>query len=124
MKNIHDYEIKKYSVDFVENQLVFDIEKDGELKRIIFFKFFAYHFSYEMPYSVILDLDERNLDSFFKMNKNLLNERKDYGWPVMYDSSAELRERIESSRAKYYVLSSSYGMNGWILSESFEIIDL
>ncbi|MBP2099023.1 hypothetical protein [Enterococcus rivorum] len=123
MKDIHDYEIKRYSMDFVTNELVFKIEKNNNFKKIIFYKVFAYHFSDEMAYSVILDLEERNLDHFFKMNKKLLNDRKNYGWPIMYEDNDELRKKIEESHANYYLMRSSYGMGGWILAESVEIID-
>ncbi|MGY3777881.1 hypothetical protein [Isobaculum melis] len=43
------------------------------------------------------------------------------GWPIMMDSLQELKSEIESSDLHYYNLCSSYGMNGWVLSESYEV---
>lgn len=42
----------------------------------------------------------------------------------MYDSIQELVNKIKDADVHYQVLSSSYGMNGWVLAERVEIIDL
>ena len=45
-------------------------------------------------------------------------------WPLMYSSVEELEEMLQESDSRYYVLYSSYGMNGWVLAERVEIIDV
>ncbi len=122
MSPIHDYIIKCYSVDFEAKKIVLDVSNDIEDKRVIFHNFFCYKFYDEMPYSIILDLEERSLDDFFSENKELLEEEKKRGWPIMYDTFDELESESRSANVSYQVLYSSYGLNGWVLANHVEII--
>jgi hypothetical protein len=38
-----------------------------------------------------------------------------------YDTEKELTERLLKDQYSYYVISSSYGLNGWVLAKSYEI---
>lgn len=93
-------------------------------KRIEFVGAVAHQFSDEIPYSIILDLDELDMKHFFSSNKDLLEEKKNSGWPLMYSSVEELEEMLQENDSRYYVLYSSYGMTGWVLAERVEIINL
>lgn len=43
------------------------------------------------------------------------------GWPVSYDSYDELQIRLIEEKYKYMVISSSYGLSGWVLAKNVEI---
>lgn len=124
MNIVHDYEIKSYFVNFENKDIVINISDDDKEKQIIFHNFLCYKFYDEMPYSIILDLEERALDKFFTENKELLIQGKKNVWPMRYNSLKELEEEIRKENLTYQVLYSSYGMNGWVLAERVEIIDV
>ncbi|OJG93635.1 hypothetical protein RV18_GL003636 [Enterococcus termitis] len=77
-----------------------------------------------MPYSIILDLEERALDKFFIENKELLIQGKKNVWPMRYNSLEELEKEIRKKHMTYQVLYSSYGLNGWVLAERVEIKEM
>lgn len=124
MKSLHDYEILNYNINFKNSLLTIDVTNDESNKRIDFVGAIAHQFSDEIPYSIILDLDELDIKHFFSSNKDLLEEKKNSGWPLMYSSVEELEKMIQESDIRYYVLYSSYGMTGWVLAERVEIIDV
>lgn len=124
MKSLHDYEILNYNINFKNSLLTIDVTNDESNKRIDFVGTIAHQFSDEIPYSIILDLDELDIKHFFSSNKDLLEEKKNSGWPLMYSSVEELEKMIQESDIRYYVLYSSYGMTGWVLAERVEIIDV
>jgi hypothetical protein len=122
MSPVHDYIIKSYSVDFEEKKITLEVSNDLENKQVVFQNFFCYRFYDEMPYSIILDLEEHSIDDFFSENKELLEEEEKKAWPIMYDTFEELETEIRTANVAYQVLYSSYGMNGWVLAERVEII--
>lgn len=124
MNNVHDYIIKSYTVNFEEKKITLEISNDIKEKQVVFHNIFTYKFYDEMPYSVILDLEERPLDDFFSENEELLQQGEKSAWPIMYDSFEELENEIRNANVAYQVLYSSYGMNGWVLAKRVEIIDV
>lgn len=124
MNNVHDYIIKSYTVNFEEKKITLEVSNDIKEKQVVFHNIFTYKFYDEMPYSVILDLEERPLDNFFSENEELLQQGEKEAWPIMYDSFEELENEIRNANVTYQVLYSSYGMNGWVLAERVEIIDV
>ena len=79
MSSVHDFIIKKYSIDFETKQIIFDIYNESVEKQIIFHNFFAYKFYDEMPYSIILDLQEGSEESFFLIIKNYFQKEQTKG---------------------------------------------
>ncbi|MFD2305312.1 hypothetical protein [Enterococcus termitis] len=73
---------------------------------------------------MILDLEERPLEKFFSENEELLQLGEKKAWPIMYDSFEKLENEIRNANVAYQVLYSSYEMNGWVLAERVEIIDV
>lgn len=124
MNSLHDYEILNYNINFKNSLLTIDVTNDESNKRIEFVGAIAHQFSDEIPYSIILDLDELDIKYFFSSNKDLLEEKKNSGWPLMYSSVEELEKMLQESDIRYYVLYSSYGMTGWVLAEQVEIVDV
>ncbi|MGM0217744.1 hypothetical protein [Enterococcus sp. AZ126] len=57
MKNVHDYIIKSYTVNFEEKKITLEISNDIKEKQVVFHNIFTYKFYDEIPYSVILDLE-------------------------------------------------------------------
>ncbi|MFD1899378.1 hypothetical protein GQR36_03210 [Enterococcus termitis] len=72
---------------------------------------------------MILDLEERPLEKFFSENEELL-QLGEKSILIMYDSFEKLENEIRNANVAYQVLYSSYEMNGWVLAERVEIIDV
>lgn len=91
-------------------------EKEEQIE-ILFEDFFAFHFEDQLPYSILLDIVEREVNSFALENKELLAKSKDYFWPMDYEYIEELINYITENSYKYYKVQASYGLNGWILAK-------
>ena len=121
MNNVHDYEINSYTMDFKKMILTMEISLDDNNKQILFRDVLAYQFSDEIPYSTILDIDRLDIEHFFKNNKEILESKKNSGWPLVYQTIEELEDKIKEEQVNYYVLFSSYGLNGWILAKDITV---
>lgn len=121
MESVHDYEIKNYFVDFENKQIKINISNEKVNKQIIFKNVFSFKIYDEMPFSIILDLEERPVTSFFKRNKELILEGQKNFWPIIFESMSDLEKVINESNQKYWVLYASYGLYGWVLSEGVEV---
>lgn len=121
MVNIHDYIVDNYFIDFIEKKIIFHLSYEERKRRILFENFFCYHFCDELPSSIILDLEEKSISDFFIHNKIFLEEKKEDTWPIVYNSLKEIKKIIQMNNFKYYVISSSYGLNGWVLAEGVQV---
>lgn len=121
MLSVHDYEIIEYKMNFRTKMLTIDANLDDNFRRIKFIEVLAYKFSDEIPYSTILDIDRIDIQHFFENNKELLNSKKNSGWPIIYQTIEELKIKITEEGVNYYVLFSSYGLTGWILAKDLAI---
>jgi hypothetical protein len=72
--------------------------------------------------SILLDIDNYEIDDFIDGNKEILEKHKPYGWPTYYETEFELKEMLIKEQYRYYVICSSYGFNGWVLAKKLEII--
>ncbi|MNP75125.1 hypothetical protein D3C76_1721280 [compost metagenome] len=81
----------------------------------------AHAFDTPLHGSIILDLDEWDIEHFIPYNRELLESGMGSGWPVNYDSYDELQTRLMEEKYKYMMISSSYGLNGWVLAKSVDI---
>lgn len=124
LENIHDSVITKYMVDFENNKMMINSKNENnEELNLLFEDVFAYSFENQLrdKNNIIFDIEEKEGFEFIKENKQLLIEKKEYGWPVMYNDMQELENIIKENKYKYYVLFSSYGMYGWIVCKRYKI---
>lgn len=125
MSKIHDNEIISYEVDLKNQKIIIHTENPySELIKnadIIFSDVLAHFFKTELSGSIIFDIDKYDIIQFLKDNSDLLKTEKNYGWPIDYNTIEELTERLLKDQYSYYVISSSYGLNGWVLAKSYVI---
>lgn len=122
MKNIHDNIIVKYVVDFEENKITFYTKTEGGKKvSIVFEDILVYFFEEQLKENIIFDINERGYKEFISDNMEILKEKRDFGWPIIYNDIEELNIFIERNEYKYYVLNSSIGMNGWVVAKKWNI---
>lgn len=128
MINIHDNEIVSYKVD-LKNQKIIIYTEDNYLKLIksidiIFSDVLVHFFENQLNGSVIFDIEEYHINQFVNENSELLKKQKKYGWPIDYNTIEELIEKLLKGKYCYYVISSSYGLSGWVLAKKYEIINV
>lgn len=123
MGKFHDCEIIKYEVDLRERKVSMYVQSikgnDIVSNKLIFLDVIAHCFNDELAGSTILDIELCELHKFIKDNENMLRQRKDYLWPMDYNTIDELEQYLKLNNYSYYCIFSSYGLNGWILSKGF-----
>lgn len=125
MSKVHDNEIMSYEVDLKNHQIIVhtQYQKSALIKNtdIVFHNVLVHFFQNELSGSIIFDIEKYDIIRFLKNNSDLLKKQKNYCWPMAYDTEEELTEKLLEGQYSYYVISSSYGLNGWILAKSYEI---
>lgn len=121
MNYIHDNEIVSYQVELMKKIITLHTDYKGQKIDIIFNGVMAHLFENEMPGSIILDIGEYPISTFIESNRKLLDERKDYCWPIYYENLEELNNILINEQYLYFVIYSSLGLNGWILAKDIEI---
>lgn len=122
MANIHDNEIISYVVNLKNQEIILHMEYLNKSTDVIFSKVLGHFFENELSGSIMLDITEYSINQFVKDNNELLKQRKNYCWPIDYDYIEQLTEKLQKEQYCYYVISSSYGLGGWILAKNYETI--
>ncbi|MDN4604094.1 hypothetical protein P5G61_22830 [Paenibacillus sp. F6_3S_P_1C] len=126
MPSVHDNIILSYEVD-LENEFIrmrtrsyhSDLSEDTD---IFFSDVLAHSFDTPMQGSIIFDIDDVGLDHFINYNRELLEKGKGQGWPITYKTDEELESKLIEGEYQYFVITSSYGLSGWVLAKKVEMI--
>ncbi|WP_438350662.1 hypothetical protein ACP8HI_08480 [Paenibacillus sp. FA6] len=125
MSIVHDNEILSYEINLKQNKIVIHTEYQNSNKientNIIFYDVLAHLFETQLPGSIIFDIDNYEIHHFIEENKEILEKQKNYCWPMEYKTINELEEKLMIEQYKYCVISSSYGLSGWVLAKKYEI---
>lgn len=123
MSNIHDNEIISYEIDLKHHKIIIHTiqYRNSTPTEVVFCDVLAHMFETQLEGSIILDIQKYELSHFVKNNRDLLEKQKNYGWPMDYNTVEELTERLLKEQYVYYVVSSSYGLSGWVLAKKYEI---
>ncbi len=126
MSRIHDNEIISYEVDFENRKIIMHTRYNGsdliENIDIVFSDVLVHMFENQLEGSIIFSIEKQEIFQFIKDNSDLLKKQKNYCWPMCYDTIEELEERLFKEQYSYYVISSSYGLSGWIIAKNYETI--
>lgn len=125
MENFHDNEIIRYEVNLKDRDIIMytRIRKDSNMMefKIVFSDVIAHLFENELPGSIILELRKDSLEKFIRENEEVLNRRREFLWPVDYDTIEGLQKILIDAGYSYYSIISSYGLCGWILSKNLQV---
>ncbi|WP_340025654.1 hypothetical protein MHI24_10880 [Paenibacillus sp. FSL K6-1096] len=124
MQSIHDNEIVSYTVDLQKSKITFQTlgGKDNSVPIIIeFIDILAHFFETQLQGSILLDISQCEISSFVKDNKKLLDNQKDSAWPMYYERTEDLLERLLHNNYNYYVIYASYGLNGWVIAKEYSV---
>ena len=125
--SVHDNHLVSYEVDAVTKQIVFHTEyaygeQPFEKTDIVFKNVLDHHFRYPVLPSIIFGVEEVAIQNILIRDDEIINEgHKMGGWPSFWSHSTEaMVEAIEKSGCKMYELTSSYGMEGWVVAAHCE----
>lgn len=124
MLNIHDNEIVSYEVNFQKSRITMhtkDGKRDSVIIKIEFNDVLAHVFETQLRGSIILDISTLDVSLFLKHNKELLEKKKDYAWPMYYEKIEDLLDHFQNEKYNYYVISASYGLNGWVIAKEYKV---
>ncbi|WP_405158840.1 hypothetical protein [Paenibacillus sp. FSL H8-0283] len=124
MPSLHDNIILSYEVDLENKRIRMRTRSSHDVPKnmdVLFSGVMAHMFDTPLHGSIILDLDEWDIEHFIPYNRELLESGMGQGWPVSYDSYDELQIHLIEEKYKYMVISSSYGLSGWVLAKNVEI---
>ncbi|MNC02091.1 hypothetical protein D3C81_793250 [compost metagenome] len=125
MANIHDNEIISYNVDLKNHKITIQTVQNPSRKSIsiVFHDVLAHLFETQLEDSIILDITKYELSLFINENRELLEKHRKSCWPMEYNTFEELEKKLMSEQYGYYVILSSYGLNGWVLAKNHEILN-
>ncbi|MDQ0090334.1 hypothetical protein J2T12_003748 [Paenibacillus anaericanus] len=125
MSMVHDNEILSYEINLKQNKIVIHTEYQNfnkiENTSIIFYDVLAHLFETQLSGSIIFEIYNYEIHHFIEENKEILEKQKNYCWPMYYKTINELEEKLMIEQYKYFVISSSYGLSGWVLAKKYEI---
>lgn len=129
MSQVHDNIISAYQVDFENDILILKTQyhnnKGCEKTDIVFSGYLTHIFENEMKNSIILDVEEYPLTSFYEAEHELIEKRKNYGWPIAaYDTKNDLIHYLQLNQYKAFQISSSLGLCGWVLAKQLDILTI
>lgn len=103
MVDVHDHQIISYNVNLKNKVIKLQTQsEEGKLVNIIFSDVLAHVFENQLYGSIILDIEKRDTEQFFREKKNLLKEKKNYSWPIEYNEILELEKLIKEEKYSYY----------------------
>ena len=129
MSWVHDNIILSYHVDF-ENEVLamkthytyYNDSKAPENTDVIFTGYLTHDFSNAMRRSIIFDIEKYPLDRFLEEARELLEERKNYWWPIKYKNEKELVEYLQANQYKVFSIYASIGLGGYVFAKQKDII--
>jgi len=126
---VHDNIIKGYDVDFENETLVIKTEYNitrpkvvHEETDIVFRGYLTHTFYLPMKNSVIFDTYELSIGQFLKNEREVLMLGKNSCWPIHYENIEELSCFLHNNSYMVFIVGSSYGLNGWVIAKSMEIV--
>ena len=124
-KKMHDNYIVGYNVDVEKKNIVIKMYNNTKEKQseILFSEVLTHSFKCMIDYNIIFDIEEREISAFCIDNQEELKKLEGYCWPIDYQTEKELIAFLKNNGYKYIRVNSSYGMFGWILAKSYEIVE-
>lgn len=124
MLNVHDNELVSYVVDLRHCKIILSTvcQNSDSITSIEFTDVLAHVFETQLQGSIILDISTMEIRKFIEQNKELLEKQKSYGWPRHYETVEDLLNYLQKERYNYYVVSASYGLNGWIVAKECRVV--
>ncbi|MCM3711462.1 hypothetical protein [Sporosarcina luteola] len=120
--SIHDGVLVGYSVSFLENELLLDIKTvANEIVTVTFENYLAHYFDHVMAGSILFDIEEVDLKRFIVENREELESRKSFDWPIRYNDTNDLEKYLQKNNYKCYLIFASLGLSGYTFAKTLKI---
>ena len=119
--SVHDNHLVAYTVLGKEKKIILQTEfrdrEPHEVTDVVFEEVLAYDFENDLFGAIIFDVEEVDLAALLKEKATMFENGWRCGWPRGWEKEKEEIE-VFSRRLEMraFELSSSYGMNGWVLA--------
>jgi len=125
-RSIHDSRVVSYEVDGERRRVVlhtrFDERVPVEFTDLIFEGVLAYHFENDNFGNILFSVEEVPVAQLVASCRNLFEEGSKYAWPGSWNESPEASlDHFQSHAGKAFEISSSYGLAGWVIAESYRV---
>jgi hypothetical protein len=125
--SIHDNRLLSYTVDGEKRSIVLHTvyadRKPHEYTDVVFSGVVAYHFEGDNFETILFDITEQPLSKVYEDDEGLFLRRKNYCWPVVdYNTADELLQKLGDQNIRAFVLTSSYGMDGFVLAQEMHVL--
>lgn len=118
--NLHDYYINKIELDFDNQEAsLFCSFEDKKMKAMIKFGgFLASKLEDISLESIILYLEEWDIPTFIRVEREYLESRRNYAWPMSSKNLEELKLKLMKNEYRVWWLSPTLGMGGYIIAKT------
>ena len=124
--SIHDNIVTGYTVSCEKREIVLHTEfrhrEPNEKTDVIFRGVEAYHIIRDNMRSILFDVHECPIDQILMDFTFEFEDGVRYAWPGPWNESPKVcREYFEKHECKAWMISSSYGMGGFVIAKSIEL---
>jgi hypothetical protein len=125
--SVHDNVLLSYTVQGAEREIrlqtIFRDREPHELTEVVFSDVVAYHFEADNFNTILFDIAEVGVEQVVAAHQELFARQKNFGWPdFAYNTEPELLEKLREQGIKGFVISSSYGMDGFVMAKQMRWI--
>jgi hypothetical protein len=125
--SVHDNFVYAYAVLIDRRQLILHTEyrdtEPNELTDVIFSDVIAHHFENVGDGAILFDVEEVEPEWVVQQEAKVFARGKNYGWPLPeYKDPADLVRRLKDQGLRGYVVSSSFGLNGFVLAREVRYV--
>jgi hypothetical protein len=125
-RSIHDNKVISYEVDGEGRRIVLHtrikLSNCLESTDMIFEGVLAYHFENDNFGNILFGVEELPIALLVADYRSLFEEGSKYAWPGSWNSSTEACiAHFQSKGGKAFEISSSYGLAGWVIAESYRL---
>ena len=72
---------------------------------------------------LIFDVREASLEEVYSAYRDVFERNQNYAWPeTSYETEAELIALLKTQAVKGFLISSSYGMEGFVLAREMRLV--
>lgn len=126
-RSIHDNIIYAYSVLCEQRRLVLHTEYRSESVKeytdVVFKGVVAHYFETVVQRNILFDVSEVSPEKIVREWADLFARQKAYRWPeIEYSDPQQLIAILRSRSIKAFEVGSSYGLSGWVLASSAELV--
>ena len=94
-----------------------------DLFIIIFSDVAAHHFERGNLCTILFGVEETSPEGVYATYQDVFERNKNYGWSaIRYDTEVELIAELKAQAMKGFLISSSYGMDGFVLAQEMRLL--